>query len=104
MSSLGEVLELTAEARDAQGRVVTGIDFEWTTSDAAVASIDPKNPSNRASVTAVAEGTATITVVAAGIQATAPVTVEQRIATIAVTPGSAAVEFPGQTLDRKSVV
>ncbi|MDE0357748.1 MAG: serine hydrolase [Gammaproteobacteria bacterium] len=52
----GDTLRLTAEASDANGHPVTGAEFEWSSSDAAVATVDAAGL-----VTAVRSGTATIT-------------------------------------------
>lgn len=52
----GDTLRLSAEAFDANGHPVAGAEFEWSSSDAAVATVDAAGL-----VTAVRSGTATIT-------------------------------------------
>ncbi len=56
ISALGDTLQLAAEAFDANGHAVAGANFEWESSDAAIATVDASGL-----VTGVANGTATIT-------------------------------------------
>jgi hypothetical protein len=81
LSSLGESAQLTATARDADGNAISGKTFEWRSSDSGVASVG-----STGLVTAVQNGAATITAVAGGLQGNADVSVEQQLASIAVTP------------------
>ena len=53
---IGDTLRLTAEAFDANGRRVEGAEFNWTSSDESVATVNPLGL-----VHGIAEGTATIT-------------------------------------------
>ena len=55
-AALGDTVRLTAEAFDANGSAVTGVEFSWGTNDDAVATVDGSGL-----VTAMANGTATIT-------------------------------------------
>ena len=56
ISALGGTLQLAADAFDANGHAVAGANFEWESSDAAIATVDASGL-----VTGVANGTATIT-------------------------------------------
>ena len=66
----GDTLRLTAKAIDANGHVVAGAEFAWASGDTAVAAVDATGL-----VRGIREGTATITVIAAGVSGTATVTV-----------------------------
>jgi glucose/arabinose dehydrogenase len=67
---VGQTVQLTATATDADGAVVEGSTFTWTTSDAAVAAVSPTGL-----VSGVAEGQAEITATAEGIPGTISITV-----------------------------
>lgn len=62
---VGETVSLTAEARDRQGRMMSGQQVRWTSDDTLVAKVDTAGI-----VTAVGEGTATITATAGAATAT----------------------------------
>jgi len=66
----GDSLRLAAEAFDANGHVVQGADFAWSSSAAAVATVDPSGL-----VRGAAEGTATITATAEEASGTSEITV-----------------------------
>jgi len=68
----GDTLRLVAEAFDANGHRVEGAQFDWSSSAVAVARVNESGL-----VTAVAEGTATITATAGSASGTAAVTVAQ---------------------------
>ena len=68
---LGSTLQLTAEAFDENGHAVAGVEFAWESSDRAVATVDGSGL-----VTAIAEGTATITATAGDARGTAEIAVE----------------------------
>ena len=70
LTALGQTVQLTAEAFDENGHAVSGAEFSWESSDAAVATVDAGGL-----VTAVAEGVATITASAGSAQGTAEITV-----------------------------
>ncbi len=69
--SLGETLQLSATARDASGNAITGKTFTWSSSDANVATVNPSGL-----VTAVANGSVTITASTDGVNGTAAVDVD----------------------------
>jgi uncharacterized protein YjdB len=92
LTSLGETVQLAAEARDEAGNVVHAPSLMWTSSDTNVASV---NSSGR--VIANAIGTAVISVAAAccsGDQISISVT--QEVASVQVSPSSASME-PGSS-------
>jgi len=77
----GDTLRLAAVATDANGHAVTGVEFAWGSSDTAVARVDASGL-----VTAVANGTATITATSGGVSGTAAVTVAQSVSAVVVAP------------------
>ncbi|MCH7717205.1 MAG: Ig-like domain-containing protein, partial [Gemmatimonadetes bacterium] len=82
LNALGEQVQLSGEVRDAAGTVVASGDiFSWTSSDDLIATV-----SATGLVTAVANGTVTITANISGMSGTADVTVRQLAATITVAP------------------
>lgn len=86
LSFLGETLQLTAGIADQNGQAMAGAPVSWTTSDNSVASV-----SAGGLVTAVANGSATVTATSGSAAGTAAVTVTQRVARVDVSPAS--VEF-----------
>ncbi len=84
-------MRLTGEVRDQNGRIMAGASIAWTSSDASVAGVD-----GAGLVAAIANGAATITARSGSVSATAPVTVEQVAASIAVSPDLASL-FVGDT-------
>lgn len=92
LTSLGDTLTLTAEARDASGNSVSGKSFTWTSSNGEVATV-----STTGLVTAVANGSATITATADGVNGTASITVQQEAASVMVTPAGASISGVGAT-------
>ena len=69
--ALGDTLRLVAEAFDENGHRVEGAQFDWSSSAVSVARVDGSGL-----VTAVAEGTATITATAGDARGTAEITVQ----------------------------
>ena len=70
LAALGATTQLSAEVRDQNGQVMTGVSVTWATSDAAVATVDASGL-----VTGVANGEATVTATAGSASGTATVTV-----------------------------
>ncbi len=68
----GDTLRLSASAADANGRVVAGAEFAWSSSDASVASVD-----DTGLVRGVVPGEAAITAASGGVEGTADITVEK---------------------------
>ena len=70
LASLGDTLRLSAEASDANGHAVTGAEVGWSSDDTTVATVD-----GTGLVTAVANGTATVTATVEDVGGSAEVTV-----------------------------
>ena len=70
LTALGATVQLTAEVRDQNARVMAGATVTWTSSASSVATVDTSGL-----VRGVAEGTATITARAGSAQGTAEITV-----------------------------
>ena len=70
LSTWGATVQLTAEVRDQNARVMTGVTVTWSSSDTSVATVDQAGL-----VTAVATGTAAITASAGPASASAGITV-----------------------------
>ncbi len=92
LAALGDTVRLTAEALDANGQPVVGAEFSWGSSDSAVATVDASGL-----VTAVANGSATITATSGSVSGIASVVVAQEVSAVAVTPDTATV-LVGDTL------
>ena len=83
LTALGATVQLRAEVRDQNGQVMAGAAVSWSSSDAAVATVDGSGL-----VAAVANGTATITATAGGVSGSAAVTVAQEVGMVAVSPAA----------------
>ena len=70
LPALGATVQLTAEVRDQNARVMAGVTVRWSSSDTSVAAVDASGL-----VTGVGAGTATITASAGSGQGTAEITV-----------------------------
>ena len=70
--SLGETEQLSASAQDASGNTITGKTFTWSSSDEMIATVSASGL-----VTAVANGSVTITATSDGVNGTAAVDVSQ---------------------------
>ena len=84
--ALGDTVRLVAEGTDANGHMVGGVEFTWTSADTAVAEVDGSGL-----VTAAGNGEAAVTAAADGASASAAVTVEQEVVAVVVAPDSATV-------------
>ncbi len=93
ITALGDTLRLAAEALDANGQSVAGVELAWESSDDAVATVDASGL-----VTAVGNGTAAITASAASASGMATVTVAQSPDSVAVLPAEATITALGDTL------
>ena len=80
---IGETAPLAAVLRDRNGSVLSGRTVTWSSSDAAVASVDE----NTGVVTSGAAGTATITALSEGVTGTATVIVSRGLIVTAITAG-----------------
>ena len=84
LAALDDTVRLAATALDANGHEVVDAEFAWFSDDHSVATV------NRSGlVTAVGNGTATITATADSLSGTAEVTVSQEVAAVDVTPSTA---------------
>ena len=90
LSSLGETAQITATVADQNGVAMSGASVSWTSSAPDVASV-----SSSGLVTAVANGSATITSGSGSLSAEASVVVAQVADSIALTPGSLVLGGPG---------
>ena len=93
LTSLGDTVRLTAEARNLSGAAIPGAHFWWTSSDTAVATVDASGLA-----TALANGTATITASAGPVSGTAALTVAQEPSAVVVTPSSDTLVAFGDTV------
>ncbi|PYO65903.1 MAG: hypothetical protein DMD69_15945 [Gemmatimonadetes bacterium] len=86
LDALGLTQRFSATARDANGNVISGQPFAWTSDNTLVALVDPSGV-----VTAIGNGTATITAAASGVSGTATLAVAQIVRSVVVSPASAAL-------------
>ena len=93
LSALGATVQLQAEVRDQNGRVLADISVAWASDSPTVATVD-----GAGLVTAVAEGNATIAASAGGATGTAKVTVKQSLDSVSVAPKEATLAALGDTL------
>ncbi len=77
--SLGETVQLTASAQDANGNTISGKAFMWSSSDESVSQVNASGL-----VTAVASGSATITATTDAVNGTAAIEVVQTGAQLAI--------------------
>ncbi len=91
--ALGRTVQFAAEARDAGGSVVTGVSLAWASSNQTVATVSASGL-----VTAVANGTTSVTASGAGKTSTGvTVTVSQVGVTASITPTSPTIGALGST-------
>ena len=81
LSTLGETVQLIAEMSDQSGKVMAGLGISWETSDPTVATVNEAGL-----LTAVGNGTATITATTGSVSGMATVAVAQKIAAVALEP------------------
>ena len=93
LTALGATAQLGAEVRDQGSNVMTGVTVTWTTSANLVATVDALGV-----VTAVGNGTATITASAGSASGSAVVTVAQEVASVEVLPSIAELTAWGETV------
>jgi len=72
LTALGETLQLAAQVRDQNGQAMAAVTVTWSTGNAAVATVDASGL-----VTAVGDGTATISATAGSASGSAEITVDQ---------------------------
>lgn len=93
LSSVGQTVQLTAEAFDANGHAITGINFDWTSSNESVATVDAVGL-----VTSRGAGNADIAAAAGGVRASAEVTVSVEAVALEVSPSAHTMFSVGDTL------
>ena len=91
-SSLEDTQQLTATVRDQNGATMSGTPVTWVSAASNVASV-----SSTGLVTAVADGTATVTATLGSATGTASVTVQQVAAEVTLSPSSLVLAGPGTT-------
>jgi alpha-tubulin suppressor-like RCC1 family protein len=93
LTALGTTVQLTAEVRDANGSLISGVPITWSSSDSSIAV-----PDGSGLVMAIGGGEATITAAApGGASGTATVTVDIPVAQVIVTPAGATITTVGGT-------
>ena len=93
LTAFGATVQLSAEVRDQNARVMAGATVTWTSSASSVATVDASGL-----VTAVGNGTATITASAGSASGSAVVTVTQSVASVEVSPATAPLTALGATV------
>ena len=93
LTALGATVQLSAEVRDQNARVMAGATVTWTSSANSVATVDASGL-----VTAAGNGTATITASAGPASGSAVVTVTQSVASVEVSPSVDKLTALGQTV------
>ncbi len=91
--ALGDTVRLVAEAADANGNVMAGAEFSWSSSDTLVARVDATGL-----VTATANGVATVTATSGSASGSATMTVEQGVQAVTVSPVADTLLALGDTL------
>ena len=99
LMALGETVQLTAAVLDRNGQPIAGAVVTWTSSAAGVATV-----STQGLVTAVKNGTATITARSGSASATSTVTVMQSVGSIVIEPASATLMALGETVQLTATV
>ena len=110
LMALGETVQLAATVLDQNGQPVTGAVVTWTSSDEAVATVTVATVSATGLVTAVMNGTATITARSGTASTSITVTVMQTAGTITIEPMTAStlmalgeiVQLAATVLDQNS--
>ena len=93
LSSFGETLQLTATVLDQNGQPIASAPVSWAIDDNSVATVDAGGL-----VTAVQNGSATVSATSASASGTASVTVAQRLASIDVSPAADTLFAVGDSL------
>jgi alpha-tubulin suppressor-like RCC1 family protein len=99
LTSLGETLQLTATANDANGNAIAGKTFTWESSDESIATVSASGL-----VTAVTNGAATVTATTDGVGGDANVAVSQEVSTVTVTPATSGLVSFDETVQLAAVV
>ena len=90
--ALGDTVRLAAAARDANGHAVLGAQFTWSTDDMSIVTVDQSGLA-----TATGHGGASITASVDSVPGSTAITVDQRVAAVAVSPPGLAFSAVGDT-------
>lgn len=93
LESIGATVQLTATVLDQRGQPMAGVSVTWASSDASVASVG-----STGTVTAVANGSASVTATTASISGSASVTVAQQPVQASISPGTVSLTSIGETV------
>ena len=93
LTALDATVALSAEVRDQNASVMSGVTITWTSSAAGVATVDVAGL-----VTASGNGVATITATAGSVSGSAVVTVTQSVVSVAVSPSATELTAWGDTV------
>ena len=95
LNAVGAAVQFSAQGFDAAGGTISGLSFAWTSSDPAVATVDPAT----GLATAVGHGSTTITATTGGVSGTATLDVNLTVSatTVTVLPASATLTTLGAT-------
>ena len=93
LTALGATVQLAAEVRDQNARVMADLTVTWSSGETSVATVDASGL-----VTAVANGTATITATSGSASGSATVTVAQKVSEVSVSPGTVELMALGATV------
>ena len=97
--SIGQTVQLTAAVLDQNGQPVSGAVVTWSSNNVNVATV-----SNQGLVTAVGNGTATISARSGSLSQNASVTVRQTVASITIEPAMATLMAIGETAQLTAAV
>lgn len=95
LDALGKALQFTAVAKDSQGNTISGKIFNWTLSQSGT--VATLSATTGGLVTAVANGTATITASVDGVSGTTGLTVAQAVSTVTISPDTRTLTALGLT-------
>jgi len=93
LATLGRTVQFAAQALDSSGAVMSGQTITWSSSQGAVAAIDPAS----GLATAAANGATTIRAAVGSVAATMTLTVSQVVAQVVVSPASFGMGAKGST-------
>ena len=92
-TALGETVQLSAQVRDQDGRIMEGFAVSWESTDAAIATVDANGL-----VTAAGNGSAAVAASAWDASGSAAVTVAQAVSEVALTPPADTMVAHGDTV------
>lgn len=93
LTALGGTVQLTATVLDQNGQTMSGVTVSWASSDGSTATV-----SSAGLVTAVRDGSASVTATSGNASGSASVTVSQEAATVQVSPDALAFSSVGDTV------